>query len=118
MNIKPTLNFFCGKMAAGKSTLAKQLSEKHSAILISEDKWLSSLYPDEIIDIPGYLKYSERLKSVLSKHIQELLIQGISVVLDFPANTKDQRQWFRRLFDPEAYQGISVCSKTPFLCEF
>ena len=33
----PTLHFMCGKMAAGKSTLAKKLAEQHGAILICED---------------------------------------------------------------------------------
>ncbi|NEQ39215.1 MAG: ATP-binding protein [Okeania sp. SIO3I5] len=55
-----TLHFFCGKMAAGKSTLAKHLSEKHNALLLEEDNWLSQLYPGEITDISGYIKYSGR----------------------------------------------------------
>ena len=31
------LVFFCGKMGAGKSTLAKQIAEEKDGILISED---------------------------------------------------------------------------------
>ena len=54
MNNKSTLHFFCGKMAAGKSTLAKTLAEKHNAILLVEDEWLSELYPEEITNIPDY----------------------------------------------------------------
>ena len=99
MNNKTTLHFFCGKMAAGKSTLAKTLAEKHKAILLVEDDWLSVLYPDEITNIPEYLQYSSRLKNVLSNHIKSLLSSGISVVLDFPANTKNQRNWFRSIFE-------------------
>ena len=34
MDKNTTLHFFCGKMAAGKSTLAKHLSEKYNAILL------------------------------------------------------------------------------------
>jgi predicted kinase len=40
-----TLHIMCGKMAAGKSTLARQLAEAHGAILICEDLWLQQLYP-------------------------------------------------------------------------
>lgn len=98
MNSKTTLHFFCGKMAAGKSTLAKTLAEKHSAILLVEDEWLSELYPDEITNIPDYLKYSSRLQNLLLNHIKSLLSSGLSVVLDFPANTENQRNWFRLIF--------------------
>lgn len=98
MNNKSTLHFFCGKMAAGKSTLAKTLAIKHNAILLVEDDWLTQLYPGEISNIPDYLQYSSRLKSVLSPHIQSLLSSGNTVVLDFPANTENQRKWFRSLF--------------------
>jgi len=94
-----TLHFFCGKMAAGKSTLAIELKEKYNAILLKEDDWLSRLYPEEISDIPTYIKYSERLKNVLSEHIQMLLSQSISVILDFPGNTVNQRSWFRHIIE-------------------
>jgi len=35
----------------------------------------------------------------LTRHICALLSRGVSVVLDFPGNTKDQRAWFRALFE-------------------
>lgn len=99
MNQKPTLHFFCGKMASGKSTLARSLAEENNAVLISEDVWLSQLYPEEINDLQDYLKYSSRLKEILSQHIQYLLLQGVSIVLDFPGNTSKQRNWFRSIFE-------------------
>ncbi len=96
---EPVLHFFCGKMASGKSTLSKKLASNHNAVLISEDIWLSKLYPEEISTFDDYLKYSSRLKQVLAQHIQNLLEQGISVVLDFPGNVPSQRQWFRSIFE-------------------
>ncbi|MCJ8280081.1 MAG: ATP-binding protein [Rivularia sp. ALOHA_DT_140] len=99
MDKKPTLHFLCGKMASGKSTLAKFLAEKNNAILIAEDVWLSQLYPEEINDFDGYIKYSRRLKSIFSQHIKDILLQGTSVVLDFPGNTPSQRNWFRSIFE-------------------
>lgn len=86
-------------MASGKSTLSKKLASDHNAILITEDIWLSKLYPEEISNFDDYLKYSSRLKQVLSSHVQNLLEQGISVVLDFPGNVPSQRQWFRSIFE-------------------
>jgi predicted kinase len=99
MSTKPTLHFFCGKMAAGKSTLAKRLAKESRAILLVEDEWLAKLYPDEIIDIPSYIKYSHRLKEAITGHVNFLLSGEISVVLDFPANTIEQRRWFKLLIE-------------------
>ncbi len=99
MNKKTTLHFFSGKMAAGKSTLAKQLAKEENAILLIEDEWLKELYPEEIQTIPDYLKYSARLKIVIKKLVMSLLTDGVSVVMDFPANTKGQREWFREIFE-------------------
>jgi predicted kinase len=92
-----SLHFFCGKMAAGKSTLAKELAAKYNAILLVEDDWLTPLFAEEIVDIPSYIKYSERLKGPLAKHVVAILSQDLPVVLDFPANTIKQRDWFRRI---------------------
>lgn len=100
MNQMPTLHFFCGKMAAGKSTLAQTITEETNAILMSEDAWLSTLYPEDINDFNDYLNYSPRLKTIVLPHVQALLRQGVSVVLDFPANTPSQRTWFRKIFEP------------------
>lgn len=93
----PTLHFMCGKMAAGKSTLARRLADEHSAILICEDIWLQQLYPNEIRGFDDYVAYARRLKAVVAPHVKALLAQGLSVVLDFPANVPAQRAWFREL---------------------
>ena len=99
MATQPKLIFFCGKMAAGKSTLARRLASDHRAILIVQDDWLTKLFPDEIIDIPTFVTYSTRLREALEHHIDALLASGLSVVLDFPANTLKQRAWFRHIFE-------------------
>lgn len=96
--IPPSLHFFCGKIAAGKSTLARKLTSEKNAVLISEDLWLSRLYPDSIHTFEDYLTCSSRLKKVLSDHIKGLLREGNSVVLDFPGNTRGQRAWFKNLY--------------------
>ena len=93
----PKLHFFCGKMASGKSTLARELAEKEQAILISEDLWLSRLFPEEIQTFEQYLTMSSRLKRILQDHVKELLRSGSNVVMDFPGNTRGQRAWFKNL---------------------
>jgi predicted kinase len=99
MSTSAKLIFLCGKMAAGKSTLARDLADRENAILLVEDQFLDKLFPGEITDIPGYVRCSSRLKSALAPHICALLSKGISVVLDFPANTTRQRAWFREIFE-------------------
>jgi predicted kinase len=99
MSTAAKLIFLCGKMAAGKSTLARDLASRENAVLLVQDELLDRLFPGEITDIPGFVKYSSRLNDALASHICSLLAKGISVVLDFPANTKTQRAWFRFLFE-------------------
>jgi predicted kinase len=99
MSISGKLIFMCGKMAAGKTTLARELAEKENAVLLIQDKLLDHLFPGEIADIAGFVKYSTRLKNAFGPHICALLAKGVSVVLDFPGNTKSQRAWFRELFE-------------------
>ena len=91
--------FFCGKMAAGKSALARDLAVRENAVLLVQDDFLTALFPGEITDIPGFVKYSSRLKNALTPHVCALLSKGISVVLDFPGNTTVQRAWFRELIE-------------------
>src|SRR2546425_9579836 len=99
MSTSAKLIFFCGKMAAGKSTLARDLAVRENAVLLVQDDFLDALFPDEITDIPGFVKCSSRLRNALTPHVCALLSKGISVVLDFPGNTKAQRTWFRELFE-------------------
>ncbi|MBI2736126.1 MAG: ATP-binding protein [Rhodospirillales bacterium] len=95
----PTLYLLCGKIAAGKSTLARQLAARPSTLLISEDHWTSTLYPVELKTIEDYTRLSVRLRAAMTPHIVEILHQGLSVVLDFAANTPRQRTWVRSLID-------------------
>ncbi len=96
--MRPTkLIFMCGKLASGKSTLSKQLAEQEDAVLLSQDELLDRLYPGEIVDIPGYVKRSNQLGRAIAPIICTTLTKGVSVVLDFPGNTKRQRAWFREL---------------------
>ncbi len=93
------LIFFCGKMAAGKTTLAKELAARERAVVLTQDDLLDRLFPGEVIDVPSYLKCSARLNSAIGPHVCALLTLGTSVVLDFPGNTRAQRAWFRELFE-------------------
>lgn len=103
MNNYGTLILLCGKMSSGKSTKAVELRDKMGAILISEDDWLSKLYAEEITSFQDYINYSSRLKPIIKEHVQSILENGVSVVMDFPANTKNQRKWLKEIFYEKSY---------------
>lgn len=64
------------------------------------------------------MKYSTRLRASLESHIHALLTKGVSVVLDFPANTKKQRGWFRALFDKaKAHHELHYINAPDDLCK-
>lgn len=97
--VRPVLHMVCGKIAAGKSTLTQRLAAKPTTVLISEDTWLATLYPGEIRELPDYVRASGRLKAAMADHVAALLAAGVSVVLDFPANTVANRAWARGIFE-------------------
>ena len=99
MTQKGKLFFLCGKMAAGKSTLAKRLAERENAILLIQDELLDALFPGLIVNVASYLEYSGRINRMVGPQVAAILSKGVSVVLDFPANTRNQRGWFRGIID-------------------
>lgn len=93
------LYLVCGKIASGKSTLAARLAEQHDAITIAEDAWLGALFSDQMKSGADYVRCSEKLRAILGPHLVALLKAGLTVVLDFPANTVETRRWMREILD-------------------
>lgn len=95
----PQVHFFCGKIGSGKSTLAAEIASESGAILISEDNWTSTLWPNELESLEDYREKSARLKKALWPLASQVLQAGTSLVLDFPANTVPQRRTLKALVD-------------------
>jgi predicted kinase len=93
-----TLHFVSGRLASGKTTLAREISASQSAVLFCEDVWLSKL-SEGIKSFEDYLKWSRRCRSVMGPLIIETLKAGSSVVMDFSGNTAAERGWVRSLFE-------------------
>lgn len=112
-----TLILFSGKMGAGKSTKSKQVSQDRNAVLISEDEWLSTLYPNQITSFEDYLHYSSILKPLVKAHVVNILKTGTDVVMDFPANTVNQRKWFKELIsDANAKNELIYLNRSNDIC--
>jgi predicted kinase len=94
-----TLHMLCGKIAAGKSTLSAKLAQAERTLVISEDRWIEQLYRPELKTLADYFERCERLRATLAPHVVGLLRAGVSVVLDFHANTLRSRRWMRALFE-------------------
>ena len=93
------LHLLTGKIAAGKSTLAKRLAGETGGLVIAEDGWLATLYPGEIADLADYRRSSERLRAAITPLIVAMVGRGQTVILDFPANTVASRAWMKGLAD-------------------
>ncbi|MBX3653973.1 MAG: ATP-binding protein [Ramlibacter sp.] len=111
--MRPTLHFFCGKAGAGKSTLARQVASEQNALLICEDVWLARLFGDQMKTLDDYRRLALKLKSVVGPMVVDLLKSGQSVVLDFPANTRATRAWFRTVFESADAAHVLHFVQTP-----
>lgn len=94
----PTLHLVCGKIASGKSTLTARLAQTPRTVRISEDSLLAQLYPGQIASLADYAACAARLRAAVAPLALQMLQAGVSVVLDFPANTPASRAWMRDLF--------------------
>ena len=90
-----TLHLLCGKIAAGKSTLCARLAVAPGTVAIGQDRWLKTLFGDELEEVADYVRIAPRLNTALGPHVTELLKAGLDVVLDFPANTRATRAFWR-----------------------
>jgi AAA domain len=68
-NRPTTLYLICGKIAAGKSTLARRLATRPATLLISMDDWMSNLFPTENRTIEDFTLLSARLRTAMGPHV-------------------------------------------------
>jgi predicted kinase len=92
--VPPTLHLIVGLPGAGKTTLARQLERDLSALRLTPDEWIGTLYgtplPQETLD--GARDPVERVQCAVALRTLQL---GISVVLDFGFWAREERERFR-----------------------
>lgn len=115
--MRPILHVICGKIAAGKSTLAAKLAEPEGTILISEDDWIFALFGEEMSTAKDYVCNASKLRQIMAPHIVMLLNTGVSVALDFQANTVESRAWIRLLLtQTDADHQLHVLTSPDDVC--
>jgi predicted kinase len=71
----------------------------------------------ELRTLADYFERCDRLRATLAPHVVGLLRAGISVVLDFHANTIRSRRWMRTLFeDAEASHQLHFLDVPDEVC--
>lgn len=81
-----TLYLFCGLPGSGKGTVARILADDEGAVRLAPDDWLQALALDVRADDARAL-----MRELLWHHAQELLVQGVSVILEFGFPTRAER---------------------------
>jgi predicted kinase len=117
VSMSPILHLVCGKIASGKSTLSAQLGKLDKAIVIAEDDWLNALYAQEMTSMADYMRCMTKLRNIIGPHVVSLLNNGVSVVLDFQANTVESRDWMRSILDQtNAHHKLHVLDVPEKVC--
>lgn len=80
------LVLICGLPASGKSTLAHELAASMPAVLLSKDEWVTALGQDLWDDA-----FRDRLEAQLWALTQELLVHGLSVILEWGHWARSER---------------------------
>lgn len=79
--------------------MTAQLGSMDATVVIAEDDWLNALYSEEMSSISDYVRCTLKLRRIIEPHVVSLLNAGISVVLDFQANTIATRAWMRGILE-------------------
>jgi predicted kinase len=107
----------CGKLASGKSRLAKEIAEETGALFFSEDLWLARLFPGEIKSFDDYFNRSSRFRSAIEPHLIALLQRGTSIVLDFAGNSPKERAWALSLSGAKGSAILHYIQASDELCK-
>lgn len=99
----------CGNTAAGKSTYAIKLAAEQNAIRFSLDPWMQTLfgadYDSHGNDFNWLIERTERCKTQIRQISEQLIRQGINIVLDLGFGDIASRQYYR---DWAAAHGADV----------
>jgi predicted kinase len=98
MSPEPTIHLMCGLVAAGKTTLARQLARDLPAVRLSRDEWMLRLYGGRYDD-PTYIARLQPCTEVLWDVATGIVGAGSSVILDWNFWNRELRSQARHRAD-------------------
>ena len=89
----------CGLPCSGKTTRARQIEQEHSALRLTKDEWLMTIFGDRM-PAKGYsLEEMHAVRDPLESALFDLALRvlslGVDVVLDFGVWARSERESFR-----------------------
>ena len=89
-----TLHLMVGLPCSGKTTLARQLEHKYSALRLTTDEWHTRLFGQDATDEEHDARH-EIIESLCWDIASRVLLLGVDVILDFGCWARSQREDFR-----------------------
>jgi predicted kinase len=94
-NNKPILFLMVGLPGSGKTMKAKEIESQHSALRLSPDEWILSLYGNDL-DRVKRDAVREPIEALQWKLAQRVLTLGTNVVLDWGFWSRQERTTYRQ----------------------
>jgi predicted kinase len=92
---EPEIHLMCGLVAAGKTTLARQLARELPAVRLSRDEWMLRLYGGRHDD-PAYVERLVPCTELMWDVALAIVTVGSSVVLDWNFWSRERRRGARQ----------------------
>ena len=90
-----TLFLICGLPGAGKTTLARQIEQTHSAVRLSPDEWIVPILADPT-NIPERNRLRSPVEALQWELCKRLLNLGQNVILEWGFWSRQERAQYRR----------------------
>lgn len=90
-----TLYLICGLPGSGKTTLAKQLEQSHSALRLSPDEWIVPILSDPT-DTAELDRLRSPIEAIQWDMTKRFLTLGVDVILEWGFWSREERDYFRK----------------------
>ena len=91
----PTLYMLCGLPGSGKTERALELEAAGEGVLLNADSWVHELYPEDA-EAAARDQRKFLVHQVQWRLATQLLLAGVSVILDWGVWSKEERDHYRQ----------------------